>query len=175
MYYIQLKTIRIAHFSRQVLLFRCRCSMGHVRDMTYPHRRVANVYSWDRFRAAHACFYTRYVTWFVLYSTQDHQNSSLFTSVTAISLQVQHQTCARYCVSTSACGKCIHLGSIWGSSCMFYTRCVTWFVLYWTQDHQNSSLFTSGTAISLQVQHETCARYDVSTSLCGKCIQLKSI
>ena len=32
------------------------CSMGHVCDMAYPHRRVANVYSWDRFRATHACF-----------------------------------------------------------------------------------------------------------------------
>ena len=26
---------------------------------------------------------------------------------------------------------------------MFYTRCVTWFVLYSTQDHQKSSLFSS--------------------------------
>jgi hypothetical protein len=46
-------------------------------------------------------FYTRYVTLFALYSTQDHQKSSLFTSVTAISLQVQHVTCAKYGVSTS--------------------------------------------------------------------------
>ena len=48
---------------------------------------------------------------------------------------------------------------------MFYTRCVTWFVLYSTQDHQKSSLFTSVAAMSLQVQHATYARYGVSTSV----------
>jgi hypothetical protein len=48
-------------------LFRCGRSMTHARDMAYPHRRVANAYSWDRFRAAHACFipavklYLRYI------------------------------------------------------------------------------------------------------------------
>ena len=55
-FYIQLKTIKRVHFSPQILLFRCKCSMRHARDMAYPHRRVANVYSWDRFRATHACF-----------------------------------------------------------------------------------------------------------------------
>ena len=99
-------------------------------------------------------FYTRCVTWFALYSTQDHQKISLFTSVAAISLQVQHVTCVRYGISTSVCGQCIQPGSIWGNSCMFYTRCVAWFVLYSTQDHQKSSCFTSVTATSLQVQHD---------------------
>ena len=91
-------------------------------------------------------FYTRYVTWCVRYSTQDHQKSSLFNSVTAISLQMQHEACAWLGVPKSVCGQCIQLRSVYGSSCMFYTRCVTWCVLCSTQDHQKSSLFTSVTA-----------------------------
>ena len=57
LYYIQLKTIRRAHFSPPLLLFRCKCSMiicGW--DVAYPHRCVANIYSWYRLRATHACF-----------------------------------------------------------------------------------------------------------------------
>ena len=54
--YIQLRTARRARFSPQLLLFRCRRSIRHVRDMAYPHRCVANIYSWDRFRTTYACF-----------------------------------------------------------------------------------------------------------------------
>ena len=43
-------------FQLELLLFRCKCSMIHVCDMAHPHRCVANMCSWDRFRADHACF-----------------------------------------------------------------------------------------------------------------------